>query len=87
MSQLYFVELCKYSNTNCCYWFKVFNNEHSAKKLYREQLELEANGKIENYMNMDNNELGDAIINYIRRGDMCFDYEFYLSCEKLEIHD
>ena len=46
MSQLYFVELCKYSNTNCCYWFKVFNNEHSAKKLYREQLELEAMVKL-----------------------------------------
>ena len=87
MSNLFFVELCRHSQYNCCYWFKIFNNEASAKELYREQLEYEADGKIDNYKTMSNNELCDAIINYIRKGEMVFDYEFFLTCEELEILD
>ena len=87
MSNLFFVELCRHSQYNCCYWFKVFNNEASAKKLYREQLEYEADGKIDNYKTMSNNEVCDAITNYMRKVEMEFDYEFFLTCEELEILD
>ena len=87
MSNLFFVELCRHSQYNCCYWFKVFNNEASAKELYREQLEYEADGKIDNYKTMSNNEVCDAITNYMRKVEMEFDYEFFLTCEELEILD
>ena len=87
MDKLYYVELFRCSSTNHCYWFKVFNNEHSAKALYRKVLEIEAFDKVPNYKELSNNELCDAILNYIRGNGMEFDYEFYLDCDVLEVHD
>ena len=87
MKKLYYVELFRQSDTNTCYWSKCFNNEVSAKKLYRQELEYEASDKIENYKNIGNLDLKEALNDYVRRGGMCMNYEFYLNCEELEIHD
>ena len=87
MKKLYYVELFRQSDSNTCYWSKVFNNEVSAKKLYRRELEYEASDKIENYKNIDDLDLKEALNDFVRRGGMCMNYEFYLNCEELEIHD
>ena len=87
MNTLYYVELFRQSDTNTCYWSKVFNSQSSAKKLYRQELEYEASDKIENYKIFSDDELIEELYSYIRRGEMAINYEFYLICEKLEIHD
>ena len=87
MNTLYYVELFRQSDTNTCYWSKVFNNKVSAKKLYRKELEYEASDKIENYKILSDDELVEAIHRYIRKGGMAINYEFDLTCEELEVHD
>ena len=87
MNKLYYVELFRQSDTDTCYWSKAFNNEVSAKRLYRKELEYEASDKIENYKTMSDVDLREALYDYIRRGEMPINYEFFLTCEELEIYD
>ena len=87
MNKLYYVELFRQSDTNTCYWSKVFSKEASAKRLYRQELDFEASDKIDNYKAMNDEELIEALYDYIRKGEMSINYEFFLTCEELEIHD
>ncbi len=87
MNTLYYVELFRQSDTNICYWSKVFNNAVSARRLYRQELEYEASDKIENYKNIDDLDLKEALNDYVRRGEMAINYEFFLTCEELVVHD